>query len=357
MPYPPLPNQLPARLQDIPAPQARLCLDVGRFMTEQLAGAGCISREQALSSAPLNGYTMLAACSGGADSTALLLILHYLAPRMGHTVVAVHLDHALRQESADDARFVSQLCSAAGIRLFSVRTDVADLAAAGRCGLEEAGRKARYAFYARTAALFSRPVICTGHHADDLKEDVLMRLIRGAGWPALGGMQAVIPERSLLRPLLVTEKNKLTAFLEACRCPWREDASNSDPSFTRNRIRNTIIPLLQQENPSFGTTITELWEAAAADRDYWTDVLPELAPDKNGQIFIARSTLQGLHKAGRLRLYKKALEALGAGQPLHASIMALEHAWHRNQGGKCIQFPGGKTARIRHGGICFCLTA
>ncbi|MFV0420698.1 tRNA lysidine(34) synthetase TilS [Oleidesulfovibrio sp.] len=346
--------ELPKRLQDLSPAQAHLCLAVESFLLSQMEQHGCISnKDKQADSAPLQGHTLIAACSGGVDSTALLLILHYLSPRLGHKLAAVHLDHALREESAEDASFVAELCEMLAIPLHSERQEIAAKAASEQTGIEEAGRNARHALFNQLVSSAENVWICTGHHVGDLQEDVLLRLIRGAGWPALGGMSSVDPGRRLLRPLLVKNKNKLVEFLESFGCPWREDASNEDLSFTRNRIRKTIIPLLQKENPAFSEAISDLWEMANRDAAYWNQALPALPPVEAGTIFIPRNMLLGLHEAARFRLYKKVLDTVGSGQVLYSMLVNLEQAWKNNQGGKRIQFSGNKQAEIRYGGIIF----
>ncbi len=346
-----VPATLPPNLQHLPRAQARLCLSVEHFLLEQLEQASALPAPA--QQYPLRGACLLVGCSGGADSTALLLILHYLAPRLGCTVAAMHVDHSLRAESIQEAEFVKKICQKLGRRFFYERRDIKTEATEQHCGTEEVGRRARYAFFAHTASTISQPWICTGHQAGDLQEDILMRLLRGTGWPALGGMVAVDISRRLIRPLLVTSKDTLTNFLQDIGCPWCEDSSNTSHAFTRNRVRHMILPYLQQENPALHESCSDLWRLARIDQEYWNSILPPLPPLHNGIMFLCRTVLSALHKAVRLRLYKKVLDSLGAGQVLQASLLNLETAWYANIGGKRVQFPGRKEAQITKGGIAF----
>ncbi|WP_353116482.1 tRNA lysidine(34) synthetase TilS [Nitratidesulfovibrio sp.] len=434
-PRPLLPQRLPLRLQDLPPPAARFCLRVGDFLSGELArgtthgkGFPASGRSDAIAEtqpSPNADLSLVVGVSGGADSLCLLLVLRWLAPRLGLRLHAAVLDHGLRRESADEARAVAALCRRLGVPCRAERIDVAGHAAQERCGLEDAGRRARYAFFESERQRTGADWICTAHQADDLCEDVLLRLVRGTGWPGLGGMPAMDPARRILRPLLTTERRDIDAFLAELAVRPVRDPSNADPAYRRNRLRHQVLPLLRAENPALGEAVRSLWELARCDADYWTrqldgleeawpqhtsppdvgpDVLPDVVPDvlpdapppvppdlplRNApphdtaqpslidrsaampektpdlpphavpdgyapapaasapqRIALPARTLRGLHRAARLRLYKRMLDRLGPGQPLAASLMDLDAAWQAGHGGACVQFPGGKTARV-----------
>ncbi|MFV0349792.1 MAG: tRNA lysidine(34) synthetase TilS [Halodesulfovibrio sp.] len=253
------PAPLPAALRDLTPAQARLCLQVEQFIRE---GMG-------LSTEALTGAGLLVACSGGCDSTALLIVLRCLQERLGCRLAVAHLDHRLRPESSDEAAIVQQRCSAMGIPCKLGSEDVAALAQEAGTGIEEAARNARYAFLEKARAELGCDYIATAHHLNDLAEDMLMRLMRGTGWPALGGMEATCTARRLIRPLLVTERNKLEAFLEESGIAWCEDSSNSDPAYLRNRVRAEFLPLFMRENPAFLSSVAGLWRLARTDAEHW----------------------------------------------------------------------------------------
>lgn len=371
------PAHLPAALRDLTPAQARLCLHVERFLRE---GMG-LAREA------LSGSGLLVACSGGCDSTALLIILRCLQDRLGCRLAVAHLDHRLRPESSDEAAIVQQRCAAMGIPCTLGSEDIATRAQEAGTGIEEAARNARYAFLEKARAESGCDYIVTAHHLNDLAEDMLMRLMRGTGWPALGGMEATCLNRRLIRPLLVTERNKLEAFLEESGIPWCEDCSNSDPTYLRNRIRAEFLPLFMRENPAFLSSVAGLWRLARTDADYWQHEESNILAlvDKNtfprdsleacseynpcpraicptggtveiaalGPILLPRAVLSSTDKALRLRVYKRCLDKLGTGQALLEGLERLDAVWLRNEGGKTIQFPGGKTATITSGNILF----
>lgn len=330
-------------LQDLPPRQARLCLKAEAFIRSLVPGG-------------LEGRPVILALSGGIDSTALAVILKALSPRLGCTVTAAHMDHALREDSASDAEACASLCARLGMGFRAIRRDVAALAASWETGIEDAGRRARYAWLEEVRRETNGYCVATAHHLDDLAEDQLMRLIRGAGWPALGGMPAWDPERRILRPLLMIPKSDLDELLRAAGVPWREDGTNKDPAFMRNRVRMDILPLFVRENPDYLSASAELWRQARLDAIHWDDAVLEAtidpADDARG-CFIPDATLGGSSQALRLRLYKRAVESLGPGQPLSAALHGLDEAWRNRSTGKRFQFPGGKEARVERGGVSF----
>jgi tRNA(Ile)-lysidine synthase len=325
---------MPNSLQDLPPKWAHFCLGIERFITDDLA-------------LDTTGMTLAVGLSGGADSTALLLCLHWLAVKNGGRVVAAHLNHRLRPEADNDARWAAALCESLGVPCVVREEDVAALAASRGVGVEEAGREARYILFADVLAQHGADFITLGHHLDDLGEDVLMRLARGTAWPGLSGMVGRDDGRRLLRPLLLTPKSTLTRFLTALGVPWREDATNSDPRWARNRIRATVMPLLLQENPNFLDAVARLWRVGSADRDYWD------AMTRNTGTTLSDTTLAEAHRALRLRLYKAALDGLGPGQPLADTLFGLDRAWQDRRIGATFQFSGEKTAAITAAGVVF----
>ena len=193
------------------------------------------------------GDPQLVAVSGGRDSIALL---HWLHARGFETLTAVHLDHRLRVESGEDAAFVRKFADSLGIEFVGGSTDVTARASDGHLSIETAARRARHEFFARTAIERACPRIFLAHHADDQVETFLHNLLRGAGPSGLCGMSAVstleMHGTALLvaRPLLGTWREEIDAYIAHHALPFREDESNADPRFTRNRLRHSAIPAL-----------------------------------------------------------------------------------------------------------------
>lgn len=331
----------PRRLQDLPPDQVRFCLGVERFIS---SGAG----------APLNNSSVLCALSGGPDSTALLICLWYLCPRLNVRLSAAHLDHGLRKESKAEAEHAAALCREFSIEFYTER---AELAEKDGSGLEAAARRARYDFLDRARSVAGAHMIAVGHTLNDLAEDQIMRMIRGAGWPALGGMPAHDPERRLVRPLLTTPKTECVTFLKAIGVDWIEDPSNKDDSFFRNRVRMRILPLMLRENPGYLETAGTLWRMARIDEAHFASELNEVEPDEDGAVTVGRAELATLHPALRLRLYKSVIESLGEGQPLAGALFDLDEAFREKRTGKTFQFPGDKQVTVERGGLRFSLKA
>ncbi|CCO24551.1 tRNA lysidine(34) synthetase TilS [Maridesulfovibrio hydrothermalis] len=337
-------ESLPGSIQELTSIQAKFCLAVERFGNLK-------------SGVDFASHSLLVGTSGGIDSTALLIISTLLAQKSGGRVFCAHVDHGLRDSSAGDSAFVEELCAKLDVPLKSITADVKIYAEDHSLGLEEAGRVIRYGFFRKCLNELSADFLLTAHHLDDLSEDVIMRLIRGAGWPALSGMDAYDPERNLLRPLLFTRKAQLETFLNSINCPWREDESNLSDKYTRNRIRNKIMPLLLKENPNFGAGIARLKSQAELDEEFWTTevnkVLNNVQTTENGEILLHCSILHKCHPALRLRIYKRMIEMLGAGHVLADTITLLDRAFVDQKGGTTFQFPGNKVAAIRREGIVF----
>jgi tRNA(Ile)-lysidine synthase len=339
---------VPKGLSDLSPWAAHLCLRTERFIRE-------LASPDLPDMPDMAGGTLVLAVSGGLDSTAMAVMAKLLAPRLGVGLLAAHLDHMLREESGQDALFCRQLCDDLDIPLQAVSRGVKSLAAQWKTGIEDAGRRARYAWLEEVRESVGACAICLGHHLDDLAVDQLMRLIRGAGWPALGGMPAWDPRRRVLRPLLAIPKADLRRFLTELGITWREDESNADPAFTRNRVRLDILPFFARENPDYLHAAAELWKQARADEKHWNEAVLQANPQGGGTDwrFLENATLKASSQALRLRLYKRAVEALGPGQPLAAALHGLDEAWRNRATGKRFQFPGGKKALVTRDGVRF----
>lgn len=337
-------------LQTLDAASAKLCLNVEKFCRTDLGMK--------------NGKKVLLAISGGADSVALAVIFHILASRLHIELSGMHIDHGLRAASAEDALFVRNMCEELAIPCRIAKLDTISIAKEKSCGLEEAGRIGRYMLLEQYRAELSADFILVAHHAGDLCEDVLMRLIRGCGWPALGGMRA--SEDRIRRPLLHCSPQSLRMFLRDAEMPWREDESNASHEFFRNRVRHLLIPLLEKENISFRRNTDKLNRMAELDRDYWNSVL-DLALAVNPwnmensghtlRITLPRALLSPLHPAARLRLYHRAIRYFrgfneNTGQARSDTLFKLESAYVCGSRGT-FQFHGGLTAHISAGNIIF----
>lgn len=227
-------------------------------------------------SAAMDEYSMLprgaevaVALSGGADSVCLLDALLRLSKTKKFTVCAAHLNHMIRGEEAErDMKFCGDLCEKLGVALYTEKRDVPKLAEENGLTDEEAGRRARYDFFARLMSERDIKAAATAHNKNDRAETVLMRIIRGTG---LSGLRGIRYKRgdSVIRPLLDVTRSEIEEYCEAAGLEYITDSTNSDARYTRNNIRLNLLPLIEKEfNPSVVNALCNLADSAAEDADF-----------------------------------------------------------------------------------------
>ncbi len=335
---------------------ARMALEAVRFAEEELQIGG---------HAGLRDSRLLVAFSGGADSTALLVLFCALRQHLGLDIHAAHLDHGLREESRAEAEVAHAFCRSLDVPFHSRREDVKALAEEWGCGIEEAGRRARYAFLEECRKQTGAAWVLTAHHSGDLAEDVLMRLTRGAAWPGLGGMRAVVveeaaphrPGRHLLRPLLMLDKEQLVSLLEHLGLTWLEDSSNQSREWKRNRIRNDIMPLILAENPAFNESVRRLWRNAREDERWWEGrleaMLEEQGVGEERRIAISARSLDELSRIGRMRVMAEAVRRMDRGQVRADTLEKMEAVWQHRRFPRRFSFAGGLKAEVAACGVRF----
>ncbi len=197
------------------------------------------------------GETVCAAVSGGPDSTALLLLLHELRSRLGISVAALHINHGLRgAESDEDARFCRDMGGRLGIPYYEQRIQLGRYMDAAGGSVQSAARDLRYLIFRRTVERGRANVIATAHTADDVAETFLLNLLRGAGPSGLSGLPKTRGAH-VVRPLTGVRKADILAWLDGIGQPYRVDSSNFANKYARNRVRNQLIPYLEQDyNPA-----------------------------------------------------------------------------------------------------------
>jgi tRNA(Ile)-lysidine synthase len=208
--------------------------------------------------------SLLAGISGGADSVALLIALGELASRRPVRLHAVHVNHGLRPGADEDEAFVRLLCKERGIPLIVRRVRVSP-----EGSLEAAARDARYAAFSQAADEAHTAVLVLAHHADDQAETVLMHLLRGAGAAGLGGMNEFA--RGIWRPFLGLGRDFLRSCLTDKGIAWREDPTNSDPSFFRNSLRIGVMPAIVRIAPQAVPNIGHAAEILRSEQDYFRE--------------------------------------------------------------------------------------
>jgi len=227
------------------------------------------------------GTRVAVAVSGGADSVALLRALILAAPEIGLVLSVAHVHHGLRGPDADaDAAFVAELAAAHGLTLHRRDVDTPASAKANRETIEEAARNLRYAFFRELLASGQADSVATAHSLDDQAETVLHKLLRGAWTEGLGGIHPRIaePKGAIIRPLLNVRRSEIEAWLRSLNQPWREDATNADTAFTRNRLRHELLPALAAYNPQIYSQLANLATIARDEDAYWQAELTRLLP-------------------------------------------------------------------------------
>ncbi|MEA4872832.1 MAG: tRNA lysidine(34) synthetase TilS, partial [Synergistaceae bacterium] len=207
---------------------------------------------------------LIVALSGGGDSVAMLWLLHRFYKGR---IVAAHLDHCTREGvSHEDAVFSKELCEKWGIKCIVKTVEVFQERLTGE-SFEMAGRRERYTHFFETAEAEGLPFIAVGHSADDVVETQLMNLFRGTGLDGLRG----IPERrgNIIRPIVDFRRDELREILSDNGIDWREDASNSDTVYKRNRVREELIPWIKENmNPNFESVMIGLAKQINAELEH-----------------------------------------------------------------------------------------
>lgn len=314
---------------------------------------------------PAAGGGIVVGFSGGPDSTVLLhLVFAAAAVRRGAPrlpVVAAHLDHALRPDSAEQARFAENAARALGVPFAGERRAVAERARRERLSLEAAGRAERLDFLAETARARGAQVVALGHTASDQAETVLLQLVRGAGSPGLAAMPPVRDDPRgvrIVRPLLSATRAEVAALAAAEGWPAYADPSNDSSDFTRNRLRREVLPLLRQTaNPAADRALArtaallrddEAFLSAAA-ASAWREIAAVSVEDGRPVARAPAAGLRELPPALARRLVREALAAVrGHLRRLeYAHIEAVRSLAAVGRGGTACDLPGARVSLDR----------
>jgi len=275
------------------------------------------------------GRTIGVAVSGGADSVCLLHILRELAPRWNLRLHLLHLNHRLRgAESDGDVEFVR--CLASDLSLPITIRDVEIAVIPGN--LEQAARQARLEFFRDCIASGQVHRVALGHTRSDQAETVLFRFLRGAATAGLSGIRPATAA-GIVRPLLEVDRSETEGYLRERGISWRDDSSNTDPRFVRNRIRHHLLPQLVREwNPALIETLAQTAVWAQAEEAYWEREIAALSSNlitgRNGAVFVKTRWLASLPAAVGRRMVRTAIEHAkgdlrGVGFAHVANILAL----------------------------------
>ena len=314
--------------------------------------------------------SVLVGFSGGVDSTALLHLLTApggLAERAGGpVVVAAHLDHRLRPDSGEQARFAGAVAASLKIECVSARRDVSARARRERRSIEEAGRRARLDFFADVAREKGASAVLLGHTLTDQSETLLLQLVRGAGTLGLGAMAPVRSDERgfvIVRPLLSVSRTEIARLVGEEGWPSYPDPSNELEEFTRNRIRRRVLPLLRDSvNPRAEAALGRAASLLRDDEDLLSDVtsrrFSEIADvgkrEIGAEVRFGVAELEAAHPALARRLLREALRvARGHLRRIGAvHIEAVLRLVKAGRGGSSLNLPGA-TVRLERRVLTF----
>ncbi len=300
------------------------------------------------------GDRVVVACSGGADSLALLAATVHEARDLAVQVVGATVDHGLQPDSADRAhQVVAAMASLGADETLSARVRVEG----GGQGPEAAAREARYAVLEEVAERVGARRVLLGHTLDDQAETVLLGLARGSGGRSIAGMRPAYDV--FVRPLLDVRRSETEAACRAERIAWWDDPQNADPRFTRNRVRHEVLPVLERE---LGPGVAETLARTAAQLRPDMEALDRMAEEQHALLGTDRglplARLHDLDEAVASRVLRLAAVAAGArpSELFHVHVRALVDLAAGEVTGQ-VQLPGHVTAVREAGHLRFRRTA
>ncbi len=215
-----------------------------------------------------NGDNIVVGVSGGPDSMALLNILLKLKKEMKFDIVVAHINHMIRLEADEETKYVESFCEMHNIKCFIKKEKVEQIAKNEKIGTEEAGRKLRYNFFEEVIINAKANKIATAHTANDNAETVLMNIMRGSGTTGLRGIEP-IREDKYIRPLIECTRFEIEEYCKNEKLQPKIDKSNSENIYTRNKVRNMLIPFVEENfNPNIVASLNRLSNLAKLENEY-----------------------------------------------------------------------------------------
>jgi len=290
--------------------------------------------------------------SGGADSICLMHILVMLKDELALDIAVFHLNHCLRgTESDGDQAFVEAMCKQMNIFCFTECIDVMSVFKGSGRSLEETSREIRYQAMKAAAIRWGATRIALAHIADDQAEELLMRIIRGTSAAGLAGIP-LSREDIFIRPMLNIQRSQVIGFLDEKMISYREDSSNKDQRFFRNRVRHSLMPLIKKEfNPSFVKSISRLADISSEEENFISEIIEDEWKKSGIKVFnekidIPVLRLKGIHKAVLRRLMIKALSGIQADVRISSKhVDALIGLIFSISPSAAINLPGGIRAK------------
>ena len=206
--------------------------------------------------------------SGGPDSMSLLYILNELKQKLNFEIVVAHINHMIREEADEETEYVKSWCERLNVKYYIKKINVIEKSDIEKIGTEEAGRKARYDFFEEVLNEVGANKIATAHNANDNAETVLMNIFRGSGTSGLKGIEP-IRDGKYIRPIIECERQEIENYCEENNLQPKIDKSNFENTYTRNKIRNIIIPQIKKEfNPNIIESLNKLSKLASQENEF-----------------------------------------------------------------------------------------
>ncbi len=216
--------------------------------------------------------------SGGPDSMCLLDILYCLKEELKIEIFVSHINHGLRKEADEETKYVEEYCKQRKIECFIKKVDIKNLSKEQKLGTEEMGRKVRYDFFEETAKKVNATKVATAHTANDNSETVLMNILRGTAISGLKGIEISRKDENItyIRPLRNCTRQEIEEYCQAKKLNPKIDKSNLENIYTRNKIRNELIPYIQKEfNPNIINSLNRLSDLAKQNEQYFEEIVKQ----------------------------------------------------------------------------------
>ena len=241
--------------------------------------------------------------SGGPDSICLLLVLYGLKEKLGIEIVVAHVNHMLRDVADLETEYVQSFCKKLGIECYVKKADILEISKTQKKGTEEVGRQVRYDFFDEVAKKTNSNKIATAHNSNDRAETVILNILRGSGLSGLKGIEP-IRDNKYIRPLINTDRQDIENYCNDNKLEPKYDKTNNENIYTRNKVRNTVIPYIKKEfNPNIIKTINRLSSLATEENEYLQAITKQ--EFENLLIEKTENIILDLHKFNSLNLVIK----------------------------------------------------
>ena len=241
--------------------------------------------------------------SGGPDSICLLHVLYGLKEKLGIEIVVAHVNHMLRDVADLETEYVQNFCKKLGIECYVKKADILEISKTQKKGTEEVGRQVRYDFFDEVAKKTNSNKIATAHNSNDRAETVILNILRGSGLSGLKGIEP-IRDNKYIRPLINTDRQDIENYCNDNKLEPKYDKTNNENIYTRNKVRNTVIPYIKKEfNPKIIKTINRLSSLATEENEYLQAITKQ--EFENLLIEKTENIILDLHKFNSLNLVIK----------------------------------------------------